>query len=933
MLVNRRCLGVTCGLPKFQSAAGGVLCAVAVLLAGLAEGGCAAAANAPVPPEIKDKTLVAWVYPANLTQRGGSVLTIDQRSTFDGIVFGECAPGKWMAGSNNYLRTQQDQGSNAAETAGPETLVQIAVVYSGKHVALYRNGTPYAAYDTAEPQIFEDGAVAVIGLRHLDRRGAQNAYFAGAVEEARIYNTALSAEDLAKLAPNTASQPAPLACWTFEDGSLKDSAGTFGDGILVGGAKIENGRLVLDGVDDYMMTPGNTAVGAASPLHFRPAAGVMADTIPFFWKGEYHIFYLRGSIGKVPWEHVVSTDLIHWRELPTALVSDGAEDSPDGCHMFTGSVVEHDGTFHIYYTGHNPKNPEGQEFTMHATSPDLITWTKHPEDKIGPDGVIYANKPQNRNWRDSYVFWNDAEKQFWMLVIADSIAEKKPVQGLLISKDLKTWTYEKPLEDADGQECPDLFQIGDTWYLIGGDHYLSAKNPRGPYTRPAFCMIDRPGVYAAKRMFDGTRHIWSGWAWDTSTLRDGDNGIWGGDQCLPREIYPGPDGQLFCKPAREIEAAFPNPAALQPETLQGTWKNDGDRLTGVTEGGGKAACRYATPSDYMFTCTFRLDPNANISFLMRQNAARDRAYRFTVRPGVKQAALSGENINRVHDNVIVDTGKPVTVKGFVLGSLVECFINDSYAFTRRAYNLHAGDLGIEVENGGVEILDMRIGTPAPAAVAPLPFDDSGFVPLFDGKTLTGWESPDMSYWTVEDGAITGRISKEHPLTVNQYLVWEGGAMDDYELKMNYRMWGDAASNGGFQFRSKLLPDHDIAGYQMDNNLKTDWLVRLYDEHGREDLALRGQQTSFLPDGIKTVLPIPEAQGPALFKLEDWHEYRLVCCGTHLTLYVNGRRVAEVMDDDPAQLDRSGILGLQLHSGEPVTVQFKDIMYKRLRPGK
>ena len=85
-----------------------------------------------------------------------------------------------------------------------------------------------------------------------------------------------------------------------------------------------------------------------SPIHFRPKVGVLADTIPFFWKGEYHIFYLRGSIGKVPWEHIVSTDLMHWKELPTALLPDGDANGPDGEHMFTGSVCEKDGTFHIF---------------------------------------------------------------------------------------------------------------------------------------------------------------------------------------------------------------------------------------------------------------------------------------------------------------------------------------------------------------------------------------------------------------------------------------------------------------------------------------------------------------------------------------------------------------------------------------------------------
>src|SRR5512136_2208253 len=90
---------------------------------------------------LKDKTLVAWVAPANLTQRGGSVLTIEKSGgVFDAIVFGEMAPAKWMAGSNGFARTQKDQAGAAAETAAPSALVQIAVVYKGKQVTLYRNG-------------------------------------------------------------------------------------------------------------------------------------------------------------------------------------------------------------------------------------------------------------------------------------------------------------------------------------------------------------------------------------------------------------------------------------------------------------------------------------------------------------------------------------------------------------------------------------------------------------------------------------------------------------------------------------------------------------------------------------------------------------------------------------------------------------------------
>ena len=89
---------------------------------------------------LKDKTLVAWVAPANLTQRGGSVLTLeDQQDHFDGIVFGEIAPAKWMARSDGFRRTEKDQSAYVAETADANTLVQMALVCRGNQVTVYCN--------------------------------------------------------------------------------------------------------------------------------------------------------------------------------------------------------------------------------------------------------------------------------------------------------------------------------------------------------------------------------------------------------------------------------------------------------------------------------------------------------------------------------------------------------------------------------------------------------------------------------------------------------------------------------------------------------------------------------------------------------------------------------------------------------------------------
>src|SRR5262245_38054265 len=102
-------------------------------------------AIAPAAAPLRDKTLVVWVSPANFTQRGGSVLTIEKPGgVFDAIVLGEIAPSKWMAGSDGFKRTQQKQSDFPAETARPGTLVQVAVVYQEQQVSLFRNGVQTA---------------------------------------------------------------------------------------------------------------------------------------------------------------------------------------------------------------------------------------------------------------------------------------------------------------------------------------------------------------------------------------------------------------------------------------------------------------------------------------------------------------------------------------------------------------------------------------------------------------------------------------------------------------------------------------------------------------------------------------------------------------------------------------------------------------------
>ena len=196
---------------------------------------------------LRDKTLVAWVYVAHTNQQGGSVLTLmDKAEHFDAIVLGEVARGKWMAGSDYFRRTHPDQASWPLETAGANTLIQLAISYRGDRITLFRNGKEYATYAMGQAQSFGDDAMVLLGLRYIGETG-EIGFFAGAIEEARIYDTALNAEQIAALAPNESSDPKPLAWWTFEDGRADDLMKRFPASRPGGNARVADGKLVLDG--------------------------------------------------------------------------------------------------------------------------------------------------------------------------------------------------------------------------------------------------------------------------------------------------------------------------------------------------------------------------------------------------------------------------------------------------------------------------------------------------------------------------------------------------------------------------------------------------------------------------------------------------------------------------------------------------------------
>ena len=217
---------------------------------------------------------------------------------------------------------------------------------------------------------------------------------------------------------------------------------------------------------------------------------------------------------------------------------------------------------------------------------------------------------------------------------------------------------------------------------------------------------------------------------------------------------------------------------------------------------------------------------------------------------------------------------------------------------------------------------------------PIAGDEAGFRPIFDGKTLDGWEG-DPKYWRVEDGNLVGQVTPETLLKSNTFIVWRGGAPKDFELKADYRI--TAGGNSGINYRSVVVPDlvtpankFAMRGYQADIDGKNAYTGQNYEEKGRLFLATRGEVTHVVGGRTPIVLSsLGDAKDLAAFISPDWNSYHLIIRGNVLMHLLNGHAMCVVIDDDAAGRKMEGLIGVQVHVGGPMKVEYRNFRLKEL----
>jgi hypothetical protein len=208
--------------------------------------------------------------------------------------------------------------------------------------------------------------------------------------------------------------------------------------------------------------------------------------------------------------------------------------------------------------------------------------------------------------------------------------------------------------------------------------------------------------------------------------------------------------------------------------------------------------------------------------------------------------------------------------------------------------------------------------------------EDGFVSIFDGKTLAGWTG-DPVYWRVKDGVMIGTITPKTIVKENTFIIYDTPIEGDFELKVLYRVSPDG--NSGINYRSGRIEGKPYAlkGYQADIDGQNKWTGQNYEEKGRKFLALRGQISRVEEGGKPNVVGYTgdKEELAVDIKPNEWQECHLIIRNNVMIHMVNNQIMSMVIDDDIENRKFGGLIGVQVHVGPPMTIEYKDFRIKRI----
>lgn len=375
-------------------------------------------------------------------------------------------------------------------------------------------------------------------------------------------------------------------------------------------------------------------------LYYQYPGTWFGDCMPLYADGAFQLFHQRDTRRPEPlgepfsWSLATTRDFVHFQDRGEALEK-GPDDAQDQ-FIFAGSAFEAYGKYHALFTAYNRDYPDqgrASQVLSHAVSDDLTHWTKLA-------GQMFPPEPgyDPTDWRDPFVLWDEENSRWVMILGARTDSPKMAVTGRTVwftSPDLEHWEFQGDFWAPDlftMHEMPDLFRMGDWWYLLTTEYsdrsktvYRMSRSLEGPWSAPVDDAFDGRAYYAARSASDGQHRYLFGWV----ATRQGEDDLgawqWGG-ALVVHEVYQRPDGSLGVKAPQSVESAFARPQELAAGPVV------------LGRGDGQAAAELGElPGDEPFIVRLHLDAvdARAVSIRLFEDEVGD-AYAYTLRQGERR---------------------------------------------------------------------------------------------------------------------------------------------------------------------------------------------------------------------------------------------------------------------------------------------------------
>lgn len=482
---------------------------------------------------------------------------------------------------------------------------------------------------------------------------------------------------------------------------------------------------------------------------YRPIDGYVGDVIPYYENGIFYLYYLHAhrnpeKYGEgTSWYLITTSDFVHYTEFGEVLPH--ATKEYQDLNAFTGSIIKQKDTYYLYYTGYNAyeqycSHDVPLQAIMLAVSKDLIKWEKLPQYTFYTSDDIY----EMSDWRDPFVFKNEATGKYCMLIAARE--NKGPMRrrgciGLCTSENLLDWNIESPFFSPGlymTHECPEVFQMGDWWYLIYSTfserfatHYRMAKFVNGPWIVSEDDTIDGRGFYAGKTASDGEKRYIFGWIPTKQGKNDFAEYEWAGN-LIVHELRQNQDGTLSVCIPDSVESYFGKKIAMNLSRSFGECTiSESSSYMNVPAAFGAVLSERDLPLRCKITCQMQFeegtkgfgimlksDENFDVSYYIRLEPCMNRMV-FDMWPRkIKKAEEDTWEING-DKAFFVELERPCELKSREIhkvtiildDTMCGIYLDGKKTMSVRMYRIRNGKLGFFASEGTVHLLDFGVYVP------------------------------------------------------------------------------------------------------------------------------------------------------------------------------------------------------------------------------